>query len=113
MFHYQKDVHFQAHCHQKSLSGTSSTLNVLKMIPGLNIHTIPSGCCGMAGSFGYEHEHYDISMSIGELVLFPYLKKLDENSIVVANGVSCRQQISKGSNKTSKHIVEVLAEVIK
>ena len=109
----EKDVHFQAHCHQKSLSGTSSTLNVLKMIPGLNIHTIPSGCCGMAGSFGYEHEHYDISMSIGELVLFPYLEKLDENSIVVANGVSCRQQISKGSNKTSKHIVEVLAEVIK
>ncbi|MED5579287.1 MAG: anaerobic glycerol-3-phosphate dehydrogenase subunit C [Nitrospinota bacterium] len=107
-----KDVHFHAHCHQKSLSGTSSTLNVLKMIPGLKIHTIPSGCCGMAGSFGYEKEHYDISMSIGELVLFPYLKKIDKNSIIVANGVSCRQQISKGTNKTSKHIAEVLAEAM-
>ena len=88
-------------------------MRVLQLIPGCDPQEIKSGCCGMAGSFGYEHEHYDISMSIGELVLFPYLKKLDENSIVVANGVSCRQQISKGSNKTSKHIVEVLAEVIK
>ena len=82
------------------------------MIPGLEVTQIPSGCCGMAGSFGYEKEHYDISLAIGETKLFPALRGGGEDAATIANGVSCRQQIATGVGKKALHIAEVLADAL-
>ena len=82
------------------------------MIPGLEVTQIPSGCCGMAGSFGYEKEHFDISLAIGETKLFPALRAGGEDAATIANGVSCRQQIATGVGKKALHIAEVLADAL-
>ncbi len=103
---------FHGHCHQKALVGTGPSLNSLDMIPGLEVAQIPSGCCGMAGSFGYEKEHFDISLAIGETKLFPAIRASDEDATIIANGVSCRQQISSGVGKKALHIAEVLADAL-
>ena len=87
-------VKVHGHCHQKALVGMKPTLELLRSIPGLEIAEIPSGCCGMAGSFGYEKEHYDISMKIGSLHLFPYIETTPADAIILANGFSCRSQIA-------------------
>ena len=100
---------FHGHCHQKSLVGVGPSLDALGMVPGLKVEAIPSGCCGMAGSFGYEKEHYDLSLAIGELKLFPAIRKGGEAAGVIANGVSCRQQIAKGTGRKARHLAEVLA----
>ena len=83
------------------------TKKILKAA-GFDAQLIPSGCCGMAGSFGYEKEHYDVSMKVGELVLFPKVREMSEDTIVLASGTSCRHQILDGTGKVAKHIVEVL-----
>tara|TARA_Y100000780_G_C13631118_1_gene396516 strand:- start:386 stop:1096 length:711 start_codon:yes stop_codon:yes gene_type:complete len=103
---------FHGHCHQKSLLGTSTAMEVLRRIPGLESVEIKSGCCGMAGSFGFYREHYEISMEIGELTLFPAIRKEEEDVIIISEGVSCRQQIQQGTRKDSRHLVEVLAEYL-
>jgi len=72
------------------------------------VETIPSGCCGMAGSFGYEKEHYDLSMKIGELVLFPAVRKQAQEVIIAAPGTSCRHQVKDGTGRNALHPVEVL-----
>ena len=72
------------------------------------VETIPSGCCGMAGSFGYEAEHYEISQQIGELVLFPAVRKADIDTLIAAPGTSCRHQIADGTSKKAYHPVEIL-----
>ena len=87
-------------------------MSVLKSIPGCEVEEINSGCCGMAGSFGYEAEHYDISMRIGEMSLFPAIREREGDFAVVAEGVSCRQQIAHGTGKRAKHLVEALAEAL-
>ncbi len=99
------------HCHQKSLAGTGSCIQALSLIPDSDIQTIPSGCCGMAGSFGYEKEHYDLSMAIGELVLFPAIRSASQDTIVVATGTSCRQQIKDGTGVIAYHPAQVLHHV--
>ncbi|PKB60772.1 MAG: sn-glycerol-3-phosphate dehydrogenase subunit C [SAR202 cluster bacterium Ae2-Chloro-G2] len=103
---------FHGHCHQKSLLGTSTAMEVLRKIPGLESVEIKSGCCGMAGSFGFFKEHYEISMEIGDLSLFPAIRKEEKDVIVISEGVSCRQQIQQGTSKDSRHLVEVLAEYL-
>lgn len=100
------------HCHQKALVGTSPSLRVLRMIPGAAVEEVDSGCCGMAGSFGYETEHYDLSMAIGERRLFPAVRQTPADSAIVAAGVSCRQQIAHGTGRRAKHLVEILAEAL-
>ncbi len=100
------------HCHQKARVGTGPALNILRSIEGCETVEINSGCCGMAGSFGYETEHYDISMQIGEMSLFPTIREQNGDFIVVAEGVSCRQQIAHGTNKRARHLVEVLADAL-
>ena len=100
------------HCHQKALVGTSAAMQVLGHIPGLNTSEVESGCCGMAGSFGYLKDHYEISMQIGEEALFPKLRNEDENTLVITEGVSCREQIEQGTGRKSKHLVQVLAEYL-
>lgn len=101
-------VKVHGHCHQKALIGMKPTMDVLKAIPGFIASEIQSGCCGMAGSFGYEKEHYKISMDIGGLCLFPAVEKSSDNALIVANGTSCRHQIKDGVRRRALHLAEVI-----
>ena len=105
-------VLFHGHCHQKALVGTRAAMQVLNSIQGCEAREIQSGCCGMAGSFGFEKEHYDISMSIGEMALFPAVRAQEGEFELVMEGVSCRQQVESGTGKKAKHLVELLADAI-
>jgi len=110
-----REIWLHGHCHQKALVGVDKTAQVLRTIPGADVHVIPSGCCGMAGSFGYEKEHYRTSMEIGEMVLFPAVRKaaLKPDVIVAAPGTSCRQQILDGTGIKAVHPIEVLFRSLK
>jgi Fe-S oxidoreductase len=107
-----RKVLLHAHCHQKALAGAESTAWVLGLPENYSVEMIPSGCCGMAGSFGYEREHYEVSMKVGELVLFPALRHLAADVIIAAPGTSCRHQIHDGTGRTALHPVEVLYEAL-
>jgi len=100
------------HCHQKASVGTSGTLGALGLLDGCAVSEVDSGCCGMAGSFGFEKEHYEISMQIGEQRLFPAVRAAGEDAGIVACGVSCRQQIEHGTGRRPMHTAEVLAGAI-
>lgn len=104
----KKKILVHGHCHQKALSSMTPTMKVLKAAENFTVQMIPSGCCGMAGSFGYEKEHFEVSMKIGELVLFPKVREAEDDTIILASGTSCRHQIFDGTGKIAKHIVEVL-----
>ena len=86
---------------------------MLSLPVNYKVEVIPSGCCGMAGSFGYEKEHYELSMKIGELVLFPAVRKTDHKDCIAAPGTSCRQQIKDGTGRTAYHPVEILYKAMK
>lgn len=101
-------IKLHGHCQQKALSSLTPVKKILTRLGNNEVHIIPSGCCGMAGSFGYEKEHYDLSMQIGELVLFPAVRKQPENVIIAAAGTSCRHQIKDGTGKKALHPVEIL-----
>ena len=88
-----------AHCHQKALAGTAASVRLLSLIPGSVVVEVDGGCCGMAGSFGFEAEHYDLSMRIGGMRLFPAVNSEDPRTLVAATGVSCRQQIEHGTGR--------------
>ena len=107
------NIKFHGHCQQKAIAGTSATAEALSIPKNYKVEEIPSGCCGMAGSFGYEKEHYDLSMKIGELVLFPEVRKSKDNHIIVAGGTSCRCQIKDGTNVDALHPAEVLYKALK
>jgi FAD/FMN-containing dehydrogenase/Fe-S oxidoreductase len=109
--HFTKDkktVVLHGHCQQKALSSTEHSVKMLSLAENYLIRTIPSGCCGMAGSFGFEKEHFDVSMKIGELVLFPTVRKQHEQTLIAAPGTSCRHQIKDGTGRSALHTVEVL-----
>ncbi len=108
----RKKVLLHGHCHQKALSSVEDSVWVCSLPDNYEVEVIPSGCCGMAGSFGYEAEHYEVSMKIGELVLFPSVKKADNQAIIAAPGTSCRHQILDGTGRKAKHPVEVLFEAL-
>jgi FAD/FMN-containing dehydrogenase/Fe-S oxidoreductase len=108
----QKRLLLHGHCHQKALVGTTPALAVLHLPPAYEVQEIPSGCCGMAGSFGYEAEHYDISIRIGNQRLFPAVKAADPGVEIVADGISCRQQILHATGRHPRHVVEVLWEAV-
>lgn len=101
-------VYYHGHCHQKVLSSNSYAETILKLPLNYKIQTIDAGCCGMAGSFGYEQEHYELSQQMGEDRLFPSLRAAEKNAIVAASGTSCRHQIKEGVDKTALHPIEVL-----
>lgn len=109
----KKTIKYHAHCYQKALSDTNLTKVVLEIPENYSAEEIPSGCCGMAGSFGYESEHYDLSMKIGELVLFPEIRNTDSQSLIVAAGTSCRHQIKDGTDVDAWHPVRVLYDALK
>lgn len=89
------------------------TKKMLSLPKGYEVQLIPSGCCGMAGSFGYEKEHYELSMKIGELVLFPTVRQQPEEVIIAAPGTSCRHQIHDGTHRKALHPIEIMYDALK
>jgi len=100
------------HCQQKSLSSTEPTFQMLSIPVNYSVTILNSGCCGMAGSFGYEKEHYKISMQVGEDTLFPKIRNTEKDTFIAASGTSCRHQIKDGTNRNSKHPVSILREAL-
>jgi FAD/FMN-containing dehydrogenase/Fe-S oxidoreductase len=109
--HARPDVVLHGHCHQKALVGTEPTRRVLE-IAGYDVEVLQTGCCGMAGSFGYEADHYDVSMDIGELVLFPAVREREERIAIAAPGTSCRHQIMDGTQRDSEHPAVLLERAL-
>ena len=113
------EIWLHGHCHQKSLVGIDMTAKALQLLSGATVHVIPSSCCGMAGSFGYEKEHYKTSIAIGEMILFPTVRKAMEKQssekpvIITAPGTSCRQQILDGTGIHAVHPIEILLKWLK
>ena len=107
-----RTVKIHVHCHQKALGDQKATFDVLNLPENYAATLIPSGCCGMAGSFGYEKEHYEVSMKIGGLKLFPAVLKSDPEVIIAANGTSCRHQILDGTGRQALHPVTILREAL-
>ncbi len=105
-------IRLHVHCHQKSIASMTPTNKALSFPKNYQVQLINSGCCGMAGSFGYEKEHYDVSMKVGNLVLFPEIKKTDKNTLIVASGTSCRHQIKDGTGRKALHPIEVLYDAL-
>lgn len=108
----ERTIKIHGHCHQKALSNQKVTFDVLNLPKNYKVTIIPSGCCGMAGSFGYEKEHYETSMKVGSLKLFPAIDKSDVETIISANGTSCRHQIKDGTKREAKHPVSILREAL-
>ena len=108
-----RSVLVHGHCHQKAFGGTGSTLAMLRRVPGLSVQAIESGCCGMAGAFGYHAEHYETSMAMGELALMPAVRNSAADTLIVADGTSCRAQIQDGTGRTAVHAAVVLAEALR
>ncbi|HET8999503.1 MAG TPA: FAD-binding oxidoreductase, partial [bacterium] len=96
------------HCHQKAMVGTQPSLAALRWLPEATVREVDSGCCGMAGSFGYEVEHHEVSLAMGERVLFKAVRALPPDALVVAAGASCRQQILQGTGRRAVHLTEAL-----
>jgi FAD/FMN-containing dehydrogenase/Fe-S oxidoreductase len=107
-----KKIKFHGHCHQKALANQKSSFDILNLPKNYKVTIIPSGCCGMAGSFGYEKEHYTVSMQIGEQTLFPAVRKATNDTMISANGTSCRHQIKDGTGKVAKHPITLLKEAL-
>jgi Fe-S oxidoreductase len=103
----KRKILLHGHCHQKAFGVMPAVEKVLGMVPGLSVQTVQSSCCGMAGSFGYEAEHYEVSMRMGELGLLPEVRKAGD-ALVVADGTSCRQQIAHGAGRDAWHVARVL-----
>jgi len=99
---------FHGHCHQKAIVGTAATVDLLSSLPDTEVTELDAGCCGMAGSFGYEAEHYDLSMRIAELRLFPQVRALPPDTLIAATGTSCRQQLAHGTSCHPAHPLEII-----
>jgi Fe-S oxidoreductase len=108
----KQQIRLHGHCHQKSLASTGPTNEMLSLPANYSVDEIKSGCCGMAGSFGYEKEHYDVSIKVGELILLPEVRKTADHTIISAPGTSCRHQIKDGTGRTALHPIEVLYEAL-
>jgi len=100
------------HCHQKAFGAMSAVQQALRLVPGLEVQTIESGCCGMAGAFGYRAGHRDVSMKMGELNLLPAVRAAEPDALIVADGTSCRQQICDGASRNALHVARVLQQAL-
>lgn len=108
----KKEIKFHGHCYQKALSNQKSSFDVLNFPENYKVTIIPSGCCGMAGSFGYEKEHFDVSMAIGNQTLFPAIQNANNETLIAANGTSCRHQIKDGTERIALHPITILKEAL-
>ena len=102
-------VLLHGHCHQKAFHTMEAVRGALGLIPNVEIEDVESSCCGMAGAFGYEAEHYDLSMRMAELSLLPAVRNAAPDTPIVADGTSCRQQIADGAGRRASHVAELLA----
>jgi FAD/FMN-containing dehydrogenase/Fe-S oxidoreductase len=107
-----RTVVFHGHCHQKAEAGTAATVALLKRIPGVTVQELDAGCCGMAGSFGYEAEHYDVSLRVGEDRLFPAVRAAAADAVIAATGTSCREQIHHGTQRGVRHPIELVLDAL-
>jgi Fe-S oxidoreductase len=107
------NILLHAHCQQKAVASSASTIEMLSIPENYSVKEIPSGCCGMAGSFGYEKEHFELSNQVGELVLFPEVRKADSSTIISAPGTSCRHHIKDGTGRKALHPAVVLYNALK
>ena len=107
-----KTLKIHGHCHQKALSSTAASFNILNIPKNYSVTILNTGCCGMAGSFGYEKEHYDLSMQVGEDTLFPKVRNCATGTEIVAAGTSCRHQIFDGTKRIAKHPITLLKEAL-
>src|SRR6202000_2739321 len=100
------------HCHQKAFDVLSPVETVLKLVPGLSVETVESSCCGMAGAFGYGAETIEVSKAMGELSLLPAVREAGADTLIVADGTSCRHQIHDGTGRAAIHVARVLANAL-
>ena len=100
------------HCHQKAFGAAEATLSALRLIPDLDVSMVESSCCGMAGAFGYEAKNYDVSVAMAEISLLPAVREAAKDTLIIADGTSCRHQSADGSSRHACHAVEVLAEAL-
>jgi FAD/FMN-containing dehydrogenase/Fe-S oxidoreductase len=107
-----RQIKLHGHCHQKALASLTPTVKMLELPKNYCVQLIPSGCCGMAGSFGYEKEHFDLSNKIGELVLFPAVRGASADTFIAAPGTSCRHQIKDGTGRIAQHPIEILHDAL-
>ena len=105
-------VHLHTHCHQKAFGVAGPVEQTLRLVDGLKVKAIDSGCCGMAGSFGYQAETYETSMAMGELALLPAVRKAEPTDFIAADGFSCRHQIADGTGRNARHVARLLAEAL-
>ncbi|HZO00644.1 MAG TPA: FAD-binding oxidoreductase, partial [Burkholderiales bacterium] len=108
----KRRVLLHGHCHQKAFDVMPAVEKVLRMVPGLEVQTVQTSCCGMAGSFGYEAEHYDVSMKMAELSLLPAIRNSPPETLLVADGTSCRHQIADGAGRQAVHVARVLEQAL-
>jgi Fe-S oxidoreductase len=107
-----QQVLLHGHCHQKAFDVMPAVEKVLGMVPGLKVSTVQTSCCGMAGSFGYEAEHYDVSLRMAELSLLPSIRSSSKDTLLVADGTSCRHQIADGTGRKAVHAARLLADAL-
>jgi Fe-S oxidoreductase len=100
------------HCHQKAFGAMPAVVAALKLVPELTVEVVPSSCCGMAGSFGYRPEHFDVSMRMAEATLLPAVRNAGDDTVIVADGTSCRHQIHDGARRDAQHVARVLAAAL-
>ncbi len=108
----QRRALLHGHCHQKAFGVMPAVVAVLGLVPGLEVEPVEAGCCGMAGAFGYEAEHYGMSMRMGELGLLPAVRSAAPKTLIVADGTSCRQQIRDGAGRAAVHVARVLERAL-
>ncbi len=108
----QKRALLHGHCHQKAFDAMQATRAALGLVPDLEVEVIETSCCGMAGSFGFEARHYDVSLAMAELALLPAVRKASADTLVVADGTSCRHQIADGAGREARHVARVLADAL-
>jgi Fe-S oxidoreductase len=110
--HVKKKALAQVHCHHYAVLDVEAEKRVMGRL-GLDYEVMPSGCCGMAGSFGFERDHYDVSMRVGELVLLPAVRRAPPDTLVIADGFSCRTQIAQATGREALHLADVIDLVIR
>jgi Fe-S oxidoreductase len=107
-----RDILVHTHCYQKAFGTAEKVIAMLRLLPDTQVTEVQSGCCGMAGTFGYEKEHYDISMAIGEMALFPAVRAAGRDTLIAAAGTSCREQIKDGTRRAARHPISILADAL-